>query len=148
MPRIERGGVKIESVHDLKDIAHHHEREFGRYLGTQNVKADYETVEFQVSGINPRTGEYGLMSHRPDFPVIDLESGKECFIEITTSPYDPESFDPKARQKKIMELYMEEIGENIVYLVLYQQNLMEIQNSYPELRLNFFQRADGLYSPK
>lgn len=131
MPLHELRGTSIESYADLESIHHTHESEFARFLlHKKNLGVEYEPVEFRVDG--PASP-----SHIPDFRLTNLVSGKESYIELTTSPLH-EFKDPKHKQRRIVEEVSMQIGENILYLVLYAQNLKKIQMLNPELELDFF----------
>lgn len=142
MPMHELGGIPIESSGDLQSIPHFHEAEFGRLLlsrQNEDLAIDYEPVEFRIDG--PHSP-----SHVPDYRLRNLESGKVSFLELTTSPYHPEQ-DPKLKQKLIIEEVSRQIGERILYIVLYAHNLRKIQELNPELSLNFFhKRHRGYYA--
>lgn len=140
MPKEELGGIPIDSYKDLELLQNTSEREYARFLlSKENLSVFYESTRFK----NKKTGNSSL----PDFKLINLTSGKESYIEVTTSPYYEEFSDPKEKQKRIIEEVSEEIGENILYIVLYAQQLEKIDDLNPELGLDFFRdRSD--YSPK
>lgn len=141
MPLHELIGRSIESQEDLANIHHIHESEFSRFLlEKKNLGIEYEPVEFRLNG--PTSP-----SHIPDFRVTNLVSGRESYIELTTSPLH-EFKDPKHKQRRIVEEVSIQIGENILYLVLYAQNLRKIQTLNPHLELDFFANRHKNYYAK
>ncbi len=141
MPLHELEGTPIESYEDLGNIHHAHESEFARFLlHKKNLSIEYEPVEFRLNG--PTSP-----SHIPDFRLTNLVSGRESYIELTTSSLH-EFKDPKHKQRRIVEEVSMQIGENILYLVLYAQNLRKIQILNPELELDFFASRHKNYYAK
>lgn len=123
MPRFEQGGVLIRTHEDIEGIKKPHvsEREFARLLlDKTNLEISYESTRFEYlnGGISP-------LVTVPDFKVVNLETGVETFIEITTST------NGKGRQKSAMKGAAPETH----YVVFHRDKLQAIQEKFPEYNL-------------
>lgn len=142
MPKVELGDIRVDSLEAIGEIYHKTEREFARFLIHKNghkLEVDYEPTRFE--SLN------SIGSTVPDFRLRNLESGKESYIELTAGHYNEQS-DPKKKQKEVVELVAQEMGENILYIVLYAQQLQRIQSTYPDLGLDFFRSMNGHVASK
>jgi len=74
----------------------------------------------------------------PDFEVVRRD-GKTIFIEITKDSRN--GADPKEREKRIME----QAASDVIYIVLYNNDLKKIQREHPGFE---FFKKDGRRSNK
>jgi hypothetical protein len=123
MPRFEQEGVRIQTHKDIEGIgkSHQSEREFARLLlDKTNLDIYYESTrfEYQNGGVMP----YVTV---PDFRVINLITGVETFIEITTS------VNGKGKQKTTMK----GAAPDTHYVVFHRDKLQDIQDKFPAYNL-------------
>jgi hypothetical protein len=123
MARKEIGGVYIQSPEDILKIKkpHYSEREFARLLFEKTeLEIYYESTQFEYQ--NRRDESPATV---PDFRVVNLTTGVETFIEITTST------NGKGKQKSVMK----EAAPDTHYVVFHRDKLEAIQNKFPEYNL-------------
>lgn len=111
---------------NVEDIPHTHEQQYFLLLKKllPTAKIVYEASKFEIADGNR------VNCTIPDFH-IELANGKKAIVEITTAlKYNitkKEQDDPKKNQKKVMGL----AAPGIKYVVLYGENLANLQRRNP-----------------